>query len=223
LRETTGFLNLMLHIFTGYLYSSLYHFIPGVNWLGWFMAAFTFCIVTVYNALIFHLVRHDKKRLFQPLLFILFSVLFYVAFIIEQVFMLNSTKISVSLSLVSFLGMLMLMKNHQKMDRYRLLLTACVILYFLGWTMRLNVIFLLIPILTWFSFSYLSFKPAVRTMALTLIICLGTIAGGWSILNTDQKQSLRKTMQVEREILGYLDGPYKSDFSIKTCSMMNAT
>ena len=166
------------------------------------------------NYLLFQFTEKLKSK--QGLIFVLLSISFYTAFVLENIYLLNYTRLGILLTFSSLLAAIVIFGKSGITKPYRLYLILLVIAIIIGWNTRFPVILLLLPSLLAFIVLYFKPKRGVFYATITIFFTLIYIGLSFVILTNTQEQefkALNKSEKYLNNILNGFNGKLPKEFS----------
>jgi hypothetical protein len=202
-----GFFNLRGNNYFSYLYVWLYNHFDTINWYGVFLSIYSgICILNI-NFILFHLIEKvddDKRKLF-----IAFSLAFFAAYVIENVYLVNFTRIAILLSSTSIICLVITIKTYGKTKLGKRLLALFAIFFFIGWNCRLFAVLIFVPVFLLFLFLIFEKKqrfiaPAILAAFIGLYFCLAFLF--LNDKNRAEYKSINHTEKYVHNILNAFNG-----------------
>jgi hypothetical protein len=205
IHQPTGFFYLVVFNFIGEVFFWFYRHFDGYNWYGIFMYILIFLSILNINIILYYIISPIHKRGF--LQFVFLALVLYTAYLIENVYLLNFTRVGLLLMFTSILCLAIFHKvkplqTNKKWWVYGYLL----VLFFIGISFRPPVSIVLLPIIGLFLFFYFDFKTSVKLNSFLAIFMVVYIAMSWITLSSEKKTAMRNVYQSERYMVNILDG-----------------
>ena len=219
INEQTTFFNLRGNNYLSHLYCWLYNHIGGVNWFGLFLAFYSLLFLFNINFILAHILNNYRKKV---LLFVLLSIAFYVAFGIENVFLLNFSRISLLLTFSSLICLAVIYKERSNVGYNKVFFIVFVISFLLGWNIRMWANLLFLPILVLFLITYLDRRKSIRSISILFTFITLYLLVSHTFLSDKNKAELKALNHTEKYIhnsLNGFNGTLEDGFSSKEDSM----
>jgi hypothetical protein len=203
--QPSGFFYMVVFNLVGEFIYWFYQHYDGVNWYGIFLYSLVYLSILNINVILLYLI--SPKKIAGFLLFILFGFAFYAAFLIENVYLLNFTRVGLLLLFTSFLSLAIFYKTKPISSYFKYFLyTYFFVLFFVGLSIRPPVSIMLLPFCGWFLMFYFPFKLSLKLNSLMAIVILIYVGMSWITLSSERKADMRNVYQSERYMLNILDG-----------------
>ena len=128
------------------------------------MYSYIFIAVFNLNLLLLHVLSPKKIR--EYLLYLMLITMLFTAFVAENVFILNYTRISIIQAFVALCSMAFVFKNNSHFKNKNALYLYYLVCFYIGLSTRPTVILLFSPLVVVFLGTYLPFKKCLKQMLL---------------------------------------------------------
>ncbi len=203
INDPFNFFYFTVHNFNSNIFALLYK-IDGVNWYGISMYLLLFASILNINYILYHVINPQKLKGF--LLFFYLSIVLFLAFLVENTYLINFTRTGLLLYFSSFIIIALLIKSKRKFRNKTFIFAYFGILFFIGFNIRPPVSLLFLPICGIFLFTLFTFKKAVRFNLFMIAGVLIYASFSWITLGKAHKKDVKQVFKTEKYIVNVLDG-----------------
>jgi hypothetical protein len=202
-----GFFNLRGNNYFSYFYVWLYNHFGKFNWYGIFLSFYSgLCILNI-NFILLHLISKTEQHVRK--LFLFFSLAFFAAYVIENVYLINFTRIAILLTGTSIICAVITFKTYRGTAVGKRLFMFFALLFFIGWNCRLFAVLIFMPIILLFLFLIFEKKlrfifPGGLAIFIGLYFCLAFLF--LNDKNRAEYKSINHTEKYVHNILNAFNG-----------------
>lgn len=210
----TGFNNMRGYNFISYGIYWLYNHVPGINWTGFFLMAAAGLSLFNINYLILRLLNRNGRGSTQLIVWI--SLAFFLAFLIENIYLINYSRISILLSFSSLLCALAYIGNDRPGRSGLAGLVFWILCFLIGWNIRFPLLMVTLPFMLLLPLVMSGWKRGmVVSMALLLLTGLNTAVSFLIIGPADREEfhNLNDTEQYLNNILNGFNSKMPDEFN----------